>query len=133
MKGGEGALQGRRIVILSGMAKYEPDLSLIFQALSDPTRRAMLARIGKGAVPVGDLARPTGLALPTVMRHLGVLEAAALITSEKSGRVRYCRAVPETLAGAMDWMAEQRALWEARTDRLEDYVARLMVEGEHEQ
>jgi DNA-binding transcriptional ArsR family regulator len=112
------------------MAKYEPDLSLIFQALSDPTRRAMLAQIGKGAVPVGDLARPTGLALPTVLRHLGVLEAAALITSEKTGRVRYCRAVPETLEATMGWLAEQRAIWEARTDRLEDYVAQLMRQGD---
>lgn len=129
---GQGALQAPPDVILSIMAKHEPDLSLIFQALSDPTRRGMLARIGGGAVPVGDLARPTGLALPTVMRHLAVLEAAALITTEKTGRVRYCKAVPETLSGALDWLAEQRALWEARTDRLEDYVARLMAEEKHE-
>ncbi len=114
------------------MAKYDANLSLIFQALSDPTRRAILAHIGGGAVPVSALARPTGLALPTVMRHLAVLEEAALITSEKTGRTRYCRAVPETLAVTMDWLAEQRALWEARTDRLEDYVANLMAEQKHE-
>ncbi|OYU40124.1 MAG: transcriptional regulator [Pseudorhodobacter sp. PARRP1] len=110
------------------MAKYDPDLSLIFQALSDPTRRAMLARIGLGAVPVSELARPTGLALPTVMRHLAVLEDAALISTEKTGRTRICHARPETLAATADWLGEQRAIWEARTDRLEAYVAQLMKE-----
>ena len=111
------------------MAKYDPDLSLIFQALSDPTRRALLARIGLGAVPVSELARPTGLALPTVMRHLAVLEDAALISTEKTGRTRICHARPETLAATADWLAEQRAIWEARTDRLEAYVAQLMKES----
>ena len=114
-------------MLLSDMAKHDPDLSLIFQALSDPTRRAMLAQLGAGvAVPVSELARPTGLALPTVMRHLSVLEDAALIVSEKTGRTRMCRARPETLAATMDWLAAQRAEWEARTDRLEAYVATLM-------
>jgi DNA-binding transcriptional ArsR family regulator len=108
------------------MAKFDPDLDLIFQALSDPTRRAMLAQLGKGAVPVSELARPTGLALPTVMRHLGVLEDAGLIASEKQGRVRTCRMRPETLGVAVDWLAEQRAVWEARLDRLEAYVMTLM-------
>lgn len=117
-------------MLLSIMAKYDADLSLIFQALSDPTRRAMLARLGKGAVPVSELARPTGLALPTVMRHLGVLEEAGLIQTEKQGRVRTCRMRPETLGTAADWLAEQRAIWEARTDRLEAYVMRLMEGGE---
>jgi DNA-binding transcriptional ArsR family regulator len=107
------------------MAKHDPNLDLIFQALSDPTRRAMLARLGQGPVPVGELARPTGLALPTVLRHLGVLEEAALIATEKTGRTRMCRARPETLEATMDWMAEQRALWEARTDRLEALLGEL--------
>lgn len=114
--------------MVSFMAKHDPDLSLIFQALSDPTRRAMLARLGQGAVPVSELARPTGLALPTVMRHLAVLEGAELIATEKTGRTRMCRARPETLAATEGWLADQRALWEARTDRLEDYVMQLMKE-----
>ena len=115
-----------RGVLLSDMAKHEPNLDLIFQALSDPTRRAMLAQLGQGAVAVSDLARPSGFALPTVMRHLSVLEDAGLIASEKNGRTRMCRARPETLAATADWLAEQRAIWEARTDRLEAYVATLM-------
>ena len=112
-------------VLLSDMAKHDPDLSLIFQALSDPTRRALLAHIGQGVVPVSALARPTGLALPTVMRHLAVLEAADLISSEKTGRTRYCRAKPTTLAATMDWLAAQRAQLEARTDRLQALVMTL--------
>jgi len=115
-------------MLVSGMAKHDPDLSLIFQALSDPTRRAMLARLGLGAVPVTELARPTGLALPTVMRHLSVLEESGLIATEKTGRTRMCRVRPETLAATADWLAEQRSIWEARTDRLEAYVATLMKE-----
>ena len=120
---------GRQNLLLSNMAKHDPDLSLIFQALSDPTRRGFLARLGQGAIPVSELARPTGLALPTVMRHLGVLEAAALISTEKTGRTRMCHARPETLAATEGWLADQRAVWEARTDRLEAYVATLMKES----
>ena len=112
-------------MLLSIMTKYDSDLSLIFQALSDPTRRAMLARIGQGALPVTELARPTGMALPTILRHLSVLEQAALITTEKQGRTRMCMARPETLAATADWLDEQRAIWEARTDRLEALLETL--------
>lgn len=111
-------------MLLSDMAKH--DLSSIFQALSDPTRRAMLAQLGQGEMPVSELARPTGLALPTVMRHLAVLESAALIVTEKTGRTRICRACPEALAETENWLSEQRAHWEARTDRLEALALTLM-------
>jgi DNA-binding transcriptional ArsR family regulator len=107
------------------MAKYDPNLSRIFQALSDPTRRSILAQLGAGAVPVSELARPTGLALPTVLRHLSVLEEAHLIATEKQGRTRLCRAVPATLDKAGEWLAERSAEWEARTDRLEALLETL--------
>ena len=110
------------------MTKHSPNLNLIFQALSDPTRRAFLARMADGPLSVSDLAYPTGFSLPTILRHLDVLETAALITTTKSGRTRLCRARPETLAATADWLAEQRAEWEARTDRLEAYVTTLMQE-----
>ena len=110
------------------MTKHSPNLNLIFQALSDPTRRAFLARMADGPLSVSDLAYPTGFSLPTILRHLDVLETAALITTSKSGRTRLCRARPETLAATADWLAEQRSLWEARTDRLEAYVTTLMQE-----
>lgn len=107
------------------MAKHDPELSLIFQALSDPTRRSMLMRMGQEAVAVSDLAAPTGLRLPTVMRHLSVLEEARLIVTEKQGRTRMCRAVPQTLGVVNDWLQAARQEWEARTDRLDAFAQAL--------
>lgn len=110
------------------MAKHDPDLSLLFHALSDPTRRAILTRLASGPAPVTALAAPTGLRLPTVMRHLSVLEEAGLIATAKDGRVRSCAIVPDALAPMRDWLEEQRAIWDARLDRLDDYVMKLMKE-----
>lgn len=110
------------------MAKHDPDLSLLFHALADPTRRAMLERLAKGPAAVTELAGPTGLRLPTVLRHLSVLEGAGLITTAKDGRVRSCAFVPAALDPMRGWLEDQRALWEARLDRLDDYVTRLMKE-----
>ena len=110
------------------MAKHDPDLSRIFHALADPTRRQVLKRLAEGPAPVTALARPTGLRLPTVMRHLAVLEEAGLIASSKDGRVRSCVIVPEALAPVRTWLDEQRAVWEARLDRFDDYVITLVKE-----
>jgi DNA-binding transcriptional ArsR family regulator len=107
------------------MTKHSPNLDLIFKALSDPTRRAFLARMADGPISVSALAEPTGFALPTVMKHLDILTSAALITTEKTGRTRMCRACPQTLAATEDWLALQRANWESQTDRLESYLATL--------
>ncbi|MFD1695768.1 ArsR/SmtB family transcription factor [Roseibium aestuarii] len=112
------------------MSKHDPDLSLLFHALADPTRRAMLSRLAERPCPVTELAAPTGLSLPTVMRHLGVLEDAGLITSAKDGRVRTCALVPEALTPARTWLDEQRALWSARLDRFEALVNQTMKEQE---
>jgi DNA-binding transcriptional ArsR family regulator len=117
-------------MILSGMAKHDQDLSLLFHALSDPTRRMMLTRLASGAAAVTELAGPTGLRLPTVMRHLSVLEDAGLVKTQKDGRVRSCAFVPQALAPMHDWLEEQRAIWDARLDRLDDYVMNLMKERE---
>ena len=110
------------------MAKHDPDLSRIFHALADPTRRQVLKRLAEGPAPVTALARPTGLRLPTVMRHLAVLEEAGLIATSKDGRVRSCVIVPEALAPVRTWLDEQRAVWEARLDRFDDYVITLVKE-----
>lgn len=112
------------------MAKHDVDLSRLFHALADPTRRAILSQLARGEQPVTALAEPTGLRLPTVMRHLAVLEDAGLIATAKDGRVRTCAMVPEALAPMRTWLDEQRALWEARLDRLDDYVMKLMKERE---
>lgn len=110
------------------MTKHDPNLSLLFHALADPTRRSMLTRLAKGPAPVTELAGPTGLRLPTIMRHLSVLEEAGLIVTTKDGRVRTCAMVPEALAPARSWLDEQRDIWEARLDRLDNYVTKLMKE-----
>lgn len=102
------------------------DLSRIFHALSDPTRRAILSRLAEGPAPVTELAAPTGLRLPTVLRHLAVLEEAGLIATAKGGRVRSCAIVPAALAPARSWMEQQRDLWEGRLDRLEACVQQMM-------
>lgn len=113
-------------MILSGMAKHSPDLDLLFHALSDPTRRGMVERLARGPAPVTELARPSGLRLPTVLRHLAVLESAGLVVTAKDGRVRSCAIVPEALAPVRGWLDDCRADWEQRLDRLDDYVTRLM-------
>lgn len=110
------------------MTQHSPDLNRIFQALSDPTRRAMLARLLLGPAPVTVLAEPTGMALPTVMRHLSVLEDAALISSSKQGRTRLCQVRPDTITATEHWLVAQRAIWEGRTDRLEALLATLETE-----
>ena len=116
--------------MVSDMAKHDPNLDLLFHALSDPTRRMMLNRLARGPAPVSELAGPTGLRLPTVLRHLSVLEEAGLVVSQKDGRVRSCALVPQALAPIQDWLEEQRRVWEARLDRLDDYVMQLMKERE---
>jgi DNA-binding transcriptional ArsR family regulator len=102
-----------------------PALDLAFQALADPTRRGMLARLSRGPASVSELARPLTISLPAVLQHLQMLEASGLVRSEKKGRVRTCRIEPAALAKAEGWIVEQRALWEGRLDRLEDYLATL--------
>ena len=102
-------------------------LDLAFQALADPTRRGMLARLSRAPASVSQLAAPFRMSLPAVMQHLQMLEASGLVRSEKKGRVRTCRIEPKALAGAEGWIAEQRALWEGRLDRLEDYLADIQA------
>jgi DNA-binding transcriptional ArsR family regulator len=115
--------------IVSDMAKHDPDLSLLFHALADPTRRSILTRLAETPARVTDLAGPTGLRLPTVMRHLSVLEEAGLIATSKDGRIRTCAIVPEALDPVRTWLDEQRAIWEARLDRLDAFVMNVMKES----
>ena len=100
-------------------------LDVAFQALSDPTRRGLVARLSRGPASVSELARPLPISLPAVLQHLRMLEASGLVRSEKKGRVRTCRIEPRALAKAEGWIAEHRALWEARLDRLETYLEEM--------
>jgi DNA-binding transcriptional ArsR family regulator len=97
-------------------------LDAVFAALSDPTRRSVLGELGRGPASVGDLARSAPMTLPSFMKHLRVLESSGLIHTAKVGRVRTCTLDRERLAVVDGWLAEQRAIWDGRTDRLEQFV-----------
>ncbi|MDG4833725.1 metalloregulator ArsR/SmtB family transcription factor [Solwaraspora sp. WMMD1047] len=106
------------------MAKYSEALDDVFIALADPTRREVVRRLGGGPVSVGELARPFPITLPSFMKHVRTLESSGLIQTVKTGRVRTCALNRDRLALLDDWLAEQRRIWEARTDRLENLVTR---------
>lgn len=104
------------------MANYSAEVDGVFLALADPTRRAVIRRLGRGPMSVGELARDFPMALPSFMKHVRTLETNRLIRTRKAGRVRTCELRRERLGVVSDWLAEQREIWEARTDRLEQFV-----------
>ncbi|MEQ1683052.1 MAG: metalloregulator ArsR/SmtB family transcription factor [Burkholderiaceae bacterium] len=110
------------------MDNQQSQLSDVFYALADPTRRAIVGALGGGPASVSALAAPFEMALPSFMKHLGVLERSGVIRSNKVGRVRTCELRPKTLTSAEQWMAGQRAVWEARTDRLAAFAEKLHQE-----
>jgi DNA-binding transcriptional ArsR family regulator len=103
-------------------------LSATFAALSDPTRRAILARLALGETSVSKLAAPFAMSLPAVSKHLKVLERAGLITRGREAQMRPCKIEVNALKEADDWLEEYRRLWEQRLDRLEDYLHTLQAE-----
>src|SRR5258708_2093813 len=104
------------------------ELTRIFQALTDPTRRAVLERLTRGPAPVSELARPFKMALPSFVQHLGVLEACGLVRSKKEGRVRTYAIAPQKLTEAEHWLSAQRAEWERRLDSLDGFLRTLKEE-----
>ena len=104
------------------MEQCSEPLDGIFQALADSTRRAVLGRLGQGPASVSELARPFDMALPSFMKHIRFLEGSGLICTRKAGRVRTCSIEQKRFAAVESWLSEQRALWEGRTDRLEQFV-----------
>jgi DNA-binding transcriptional ArsR family regulator len=97
-------------------------LDAMFQALADPTRRAMVERLSRGPASVSQLAEPLPMSLPAVVQHLQVLEQCGLVTSQKVGRVRTCTLDTGALSRAEQWIHERRRAWETRLDRLGDYL-----------
>ena len=93
-----------------------------FHALADRNRRAIVARLTRGAASVSELAAPLDLSLPTVLQHLDVLQRSGLVRTEKVGRVRTCRLEPGPMRAVEHWIAEHRAVWERRLDRLGDVL-----------
>ena len=99
-------------------------LDRTFSALADPTRRDILERLAAGPASITELAKPYGISLPGVLKHIRILERADLVATEKRGRTRECRLGPADMDEANDWIEHQRALWERRFDRLDSYLAR---------
>lgn len=104
------------------MENHSDGLSDVYQALADPTRRGVLGRLGRGPASVSELAKPFAMALPSFVKHIRLLEGSGLITTRKQGRVRTCTLNRRRLAAAEAWLAEQRALWEARFDRMDQWL-----------
>ncbi|MCZ4517169.1 metalloregulator ArsR/SmtB family transcription factor [Rhodococcus ruber] len=112
------------------MAQHSEVLDDVFQALADPTRRAVLGRLGSGPATVGELAEPFDMTLPSFMKHIRLLERSGWISTRKVGRVRACTIERSNLDAAGSWLQEQRAVWESRTDRLEQFVTDTSKESE---
>lgn len=119
------------------MSKVRPDAPVtaqpamidgIFRALADPTRRDVLERLSERPTSVSELAAKHAMALPSFVEHLKILESCGLVSSRKVGRVRTYSLAPDRLRLAEDWLGTQRRLWEARLDRMDDYLLRLKKE-----
>lgn len=112
------------------MLNQPEPLDRVFFGLADPTRRAMLERLSRGPATVSELAAPLPISLPSVVQHLQVLELSGLVRSAKQGRVRTCRLDADAFARAEAWLARQRAVWEARLDRLDASLQELQSREE---
>jgi DNA-binding transcriptional ArsR family regulator len=100
----------------------KPDIGRIFQALGDPSRRAIVEKLSEGPISVSQLAEPLEITLAAVLQHLQVLEDSGLVKTEKTGRVRTCSIEPSGLAAAQKWIGDRRSMWERGLDRLGDLL-----------
>jgi DNA-binding transcriptional ArsR family regulator len=105
------------------MVKYNRELDATFQALADPTRRAIVSALARGPASVTQLARPHHMSLPAIMKHLVVLQRAGLVRQRKVGRTRHCRLATKPLKKAEAWISQYRAFWETQFDSLDRYLA----------
>ena len=103
-------------------------LTETFAALANPTRRAILARLAEGEANVNDLAEPFDLTLPAISKHIKVLERAGLVMRGQRAQFRPCTLDPTRLAEVLTWAEQYRPVWEARFDRMNDYLSQLQVQ-----
>jgi DNA-binding transcriptional ArsR family regulator len=103
---------------------YHTTLDRTFFALSDPTRRGILERLGRGPATIGELAEPFGLTLNGVKKHVGILEEVDLVVTAKVGRARECQLGPAQLDNATEWIDAHRRTWQRRLDRFGSYIER---------
>lgn len=111
------------------MVQYQTELDQAFGALADPTRRAILERLGEGSATISELAEPFEMSLTGMKKHVRVLEEAELVTTEKIGRARRCSLGPKRLDQAQQWMEGHRRMVEARLDRLGELLEELKGES----
>ncbi len=111
------------------MTMQTDPLSTTFAALSDPTRRAILARLASGEATVTEVAAPFDLSLPAISKHLKVLQRAGLIEQGRQAQWRPCRLTPEPLRDVAAWVGQYKRHWEASLDRLDDYLRTLQAES----
>jgi DNA-binding transcriptional ArsR family regulator len=104
------------------MTMVETDLNVTFAALADPTRRAILDRLGSGEATVAEIAEPFSMSQQAVSKHLRVLEKAGLISRTRAAQSRPCRLEPDRLDAAADWIERHRRLWAERYDRLDAHL-----------
>jgi DNA-binding transcriptional ArsR family regulator len=104
------------------MVQLSDRLDAAFAALGDPTRRQVLERLGRGEASISDLAGAFDMTLTGMKKHVQVLESAGLVTTEKIGRVRYCRPGPRRLRDETDWITRYQSMLEARYDRLGEFL-----------
>jgi DNA-binding transcriptional ArsR family regulator len=105
-----------------------PNLDMMFQALADPSRRAMVERLSRGPASVSELAQPLAMTLPAVVQHLAVLEGSGLVKTQKIGRVRSCTLDTSAMSQAEQWINARRIEWQRRLDRLGDYLEQTAEE-----
>src|SRR5579864_9281677 len=110
------------------MVKYNRELDATFQALADPTRRAIVAALSRGQASVIELAHPHRMSLPAVMKHLRVLQTAGLVSHRKKGRLRHCRLAAEPLKQAEAWLSRYRVFWEQQFQSLDRYLSQQQSE-----
>ena len=122
---GAGDLRGPPRPLVGDPALSEASLDAVFSALSDPTRRGILARLAEGESSVTSLAEPYDISLPAVSRHLKVLEAAGLVTRTREGRVHRIRLVADPMLDALQWIARYGRFWEQRLDSLDAFLRGL--------
>jgi DNA-binding transcriptional ArsR family regulator len=110
------------------MDKSSHELDRAFSALADPTRRAIVSHLCDGPKSITELSEPFELALPSLLKHVRVLEQAGLLSSEKTGRIRTCRLEPHTLQFTEVWIRQHISIWEQRLDRMEAHIEHMKAE-----
>jgi DNA-binding transcriptional ArsR family regulator len=114
------------------MVQYQGELDRAFAALADPSRRAILGRLGAGSATISELAEPLQMTLTGAKKHVRVLEDAGLVSTEKIGRSRCCSLGPQRLEEVHDWVESYRLALDERLDRLDEFLKETTKESSDE-